>query len=150
MKNKKLVVLLIISAFFITTVIPKSTIYAQGTVDPRPAVTGTPARPAVTGTPKVEPIEKLKNPIQSDDVKTLLAYIVNLAIYLGSIIAVLMFIWIGFQFVIAQGNESKVTDAKEWFKWAVIGTALLIGSKVILEIIKTTLIDSGLVNKGLL
>lgn len=93
--------------------------------------------------------ERLDNPIQSNDLKSLLASLVDLAIVLGTIVAVLMFIWIGFQFVTAQGDEGKIKDAKEWFTYAVIGTAILIGSKVILEVIKSTLIDSGLVQDGL-
>lgn len=93
--------------------------------------------------------ERLDNPIQSNDLRSLLASLVDLAIVLGTIVAVFMFIWIGFQFVTAQGDEGKIKEAKEWFTYAVIGTAILIGSKVILEVIKSTLIDSGLVQDGL-
>jgi hypothetical protein len=99
--------------------------------------------------PVSQRVERLQNPIQSDDLKSLLASLVDRAIVLGTIFAVLMFIWIGFQFVTAQGDEGKIKDAKEWFTYAVVGTAILIGSKVILEVIKSTLIDSGLVQKGL-
>lgn len=103
----------------------------------------------VTVKPVSQSVERLQNPIKSDDLKSLLASLVDLAIVLGTIVAVFMFIWIGFQFVTAQGDEGKIKDAKGWFTYAVIGTAILIGSKVILEVIKSTLIDSGLVQSGL-
>ncbi len=116
-----------------------------GGVDTRSSVPSS----GVTVRPITQTSERLDNPIQSNDLRSLLASLVNLAIVLGTIVAVFMFIWIGFQFVTAQGDEGKIKEAKEWFTYAVIGTAILIGSKVILEVIKSTLIDSGLVQDGL-
>lgn len=92
-------------------------------------------------------IIKLDNPIKVKSLQELLFSLVDLGIFIGSIIALFMFLFIGFKFVMARGNESEIKDAKEWFKWAVIGTAVLLSSKVIVEVMKTTLIDTGLVNE---
>ncbi len=40
---------------------------------------------------------------------------------------VLMLIWTGFQFVIAQGNSTKVSAAKNTLLWVIVGAAILIG-----------------------
>jgi hypothetical protein len=92
------------------------------------------------------PVVKLDNPIKVNSINALLLSIVDLAIFLGSIVAVLMFVYIGFKFVMAQGNESELKEAKDWFMYAVIGTAILISSKVVVEVVQNTLKSTGLVN----
>ena len=101
--------------------------------------------PAETNTPS-NPPSLLQNPIKAKSVTEVLNLAVDLAIFIGVIIAVLMFIFIGFKFVLAQGNEAKLKSAKEWFLWAVIGTAILISAKVIVKVIEATLISSGVVS----
>jgi len=89
----------------------------------------------------------LQNPIESKNVQEILYLAVDLAVFIGTIIAVLMFIWIGFKFVLAQGDPAGLQKAKKWFLYAVIGTAVLISSKVIVEVVKNTLISAGVVNE---
>lgn len=64
--------------------------------------------------------------------------ITNIVVPIGSIVIVLMIIFAGFQFVTAQGNETKIGDAKKTFFFAVIGAAILLGSWAIAQIIKNT------------
>ena len=104
--------------------------------------------PVSGGTTPGTPV-KLDNPLKADSIKLLLATIVEFAIVIGTIVAVLMFVWIGFKFIMARGNETEIKEAKSWFGYAVLGTAILISAQVILEVIKTTLVDSGLVKPGL-
>jgi len=98
----------------------------------------------------VPKIVKLDNPIAAKNISELLLSLVSLAISLGSIVAVLMFIYIGFKFIMAQGSDSELKEAKQWFLYAVIGTALLVGSKVVVEVVKNTVLSTGLVNTELL
>jgi len=91
-------------------------------------------------------VVKLDNPIKVNSISALLLSLVDFAIFLGSIVAVLMFVYIGFKFVMAQGNQTALTEAKEWFMYAVIGTALLISSKVVVSVVQNTLKSTGLVN----
>ncbi len=51
------------------------------------------------------------------------------------VLAVLMIILSGFQFVTAQGNEEKIKKAKDTFKWTVIGVAIIIGARLIITIL---------------
>lgn len=50
-------------------------------------------------------------------------------------LSVLMIIYGGLQFVIARGNESKITDAKKTFTNIIIGVTLIIGARIFVEII---------------
>ena len=98
---------------------------------------------------KPTPVTKLDNPISANNIKELLLQVVDLAINIGLVVSVLMFVWVGFKFIWAQGNQSELSDAKEWFFYVVIGTALLISSKVIVEVLSTTLVNTGIVNEQL-
>ena len=91
----------------------------------------------------------LKNPIKANNIQKLLSDIVDLAIVIGMVMAVLMFIWIGFKFVMAQGNETKLKEAKMWFLYAVIGTAILISARVITSVVENTLTSAGIVDERL-
>jgi hypothetical protein len=88
----------------------------------------------------------LGNPLKVNNLQEFLFMLVDLAITIGVVIAVLVFIWIGFQFVMAQGNDAKLKDAKNWFLYAAIGTGILISSRVIVDVIKNTFISAGVVD----
>lgn len=100
-------------------------------------------------TPAAKIVPSLQNPLKVGDVQSLLGTIVDLAIFIGLIMAVLVFIFIGFKFVMAQGNDSALKDAKQWFLYAVIGTAVLISAKVIVDVVKNTFVSAGVVNESL-
>ena len=78
-------------------------------------------------------------------VSELIAKFVDWIINLGIVAVVLAFIYVGFQFVAAQGNPEGIAKAKKASLWTVIGTLILIGSKVLTEIIKNTLTGSGVI-----
>ena len=105
-------------------------------------------QPGVGGVPNNTNPVKLTNPLKVGDIQALLLSIVDLAIFIGAIFAIFMFFWVGFKFVMARGNENELKKAKEMFLYIVIGTAILISSKVIVEVVKNTFIASGLVDKN--
>ena len=102
----------------------------------------------VTTNPQSNAIPKLENPIYASNVTDLLFDLVDVAIFVGTIFAVFAFIFIGFKFVMAQGSDSALSEAKQWFLYAVIGTAILIGSKFIVEVVKNTVTSAGLVKES--
>ncbi len=122
-----------------------SLLFAQG--QPTGSVTPPPPTGSVTPPSKSSTYPALQNPLKAGNVKDVLFSLVDLAIFIGVILAVLTFIWIGFKFVLAGGDPGAVTDARKWFLWAVVGTAILISSKVIVEVIKNTLTSTGVVNE---
>lgn len=102
------------------------------------------------GTNNTTGMPKLTNPVKGiNSIEDVLFKAVDIAIFLGVIIAVFMFIFIGFKLVMAQGEPKALGEAKNWFLAAVIGTAILIGSKVIVEVIKNTLTEAGVVKSEL-
>ena len=55
------------------------------------------------------------------------------------IISVIFFLWTGLQFLLAQGNETKIQDAKRAFWNTVIGTGVVLAAKLIVQIISNTI-----------
>ena len=55
------------------------------------------------------------NPLNSSDITTLLTDLVNIAIPIGAVIAVIMFVYVGFKFIFAQGKSEAIKDAWKWF-----------------------------------
>jgi hypothetical protein len=53
----------------------------------------------------------------------------------------LAIIWTGFLFVMARGNETKLTEAKRALKWTVIGGLIILGAYVIATALQQTLKD---------
>ncbi|MEK7645011.1 MAG: pilin [Patescibacteria group bacterium] len=78
------------------------------------------------------------NPLKANSIEDLLADILKLVSRLGAIIAVLYFIYGGFLYVTAQGDEEKVGKAHGTLKWAAVGTAVLLSAEIIARIIENT------------
>jgi len=78
------------------------------------------------------------NPLQASSIEGLLSDILRLVSQLGAIIAVLYFIYGGFLYVTAQGDEDKVGKAHSTLKWAAVGTAVLLSAEIIAKIIENT------------
>jgi hypothetical protein len=47
-------------------------------------------------------------------------------------------VYVGFQFVAAQGNEEKLRTARNALIWTIIGGAVLLGAEVIMRVIQAT------------
>ncbi len=73
------------------------------------------------------------------NLNNLIKKILEVVVDIGTPIAVLFIIYAGFLFVTAQGNETKITKAKNAFTWAVIGTAVLLGAWVLAVAIEGTI-----------
>lgn len=83
---------------------------------------------------------KIENPLKGiNSLEQLILALVDVAVKLGSILAVLAVIWVGFLYVAARGNSNAITDAHQAALYTAIGIAILFGAKVIVEIIKGTL-----------
>ncbi len=143
---------IIFTSFILLSILLANNVYASTPPD----VTANPGGSATANTPANPPansnsgqkLTPLQNPLKVDSVKDVIFLAVDIAIYLGTAFAVLALIFVGFQFIAAQGNQNKLIDAKRWFFSVIIGFAVLISAKVIVEIVKNTLVDSGVVNKG--
>ena len=54
-------------------------------------------------------------------------------------IAVLMLVYSGYLFVTAMGDEKQVNSAKENFKWTLIGIAVLLGARALVDLVQQTI-----------
>lgn len=85
--------------------------------------------------------DELANPL---GVKTFGDFITKIFDALQPIIlalAVFFIVLAGFQFLTAQGNEEKIKKAKETLFWTVIGVAVAIGARILIEVIRDILIS---------
>ena len=63
----------------------------------------------------------------------------NIILPLGGILAVLAFIWVGFMYVTARGNSTKLEEANRALLYVAIGTAVLLGAELISLVISNTI-----------
>ncbi len=70
-----------------------------------------------------------------DAINKVLGYVVQI----GGVIAIFAFIYAGYLFVKARGNEKELGEAKTVFVNTVIGVAILLGAKLIASIIVNTI-----------
>lgn len=92
----------------------------------------------VSADPLPGPI-KIDNPLKFESVSDLIFGIVDAATLLGIYVAVFFIIYSGFLFVKARGNPGEIGKARDAFLWAVVGTAILLGARVITDVIEGTL-----------
>ncbi len=71
---------------------------------------------------------------------TLLRKVINdILLPIGGVLAVLAFIYSGFLYVTAQGNQTKLATAHKALLYTSVGTAVLLGSWVIAQVIENTI-----------
>lgn len=81
----------------------------------------------------------LQNPLNNiNSIDDLLGAVLGAVVRIGSIILVLALVYIGFLFVVAQGNEEKLKSARTALLWTVIGGLILLGATAIKEVITAT------------
>lgn len=94
--------------------------------------TGSPTTP--TG-----PSITLINPLGTGaTLNSFLTSILDLVIQIGSVVVILMLVYVGFLFVVARGNDSKLTEAKKALLWTVVGALILLGASAIAKGIQAT------------
>jgi nitric oxide reductase large subunit len=91
---------------------------------------------------------KLTNPLKVESVQGVIYLAVDIAMYIGVAFSILALIYVGFQFVMAQGNTDKLKEAKMWLLYIIVGLAILISARVIVEILKNTLSSAGVVDSS--
>lgn len=141
--------------------------YAQGsggTVDPSPAPTVTggggtvqPTQTAgitggggtVTGSGSTFAIT---NPLNANSIGEVVLSFIQIFSYVVILLAVLCLIYVGFQYILAsaQGDSGKIKELHGYLLYIVIGIAIVIGARVIVEVVINTLAATGTVNSGVI
>ncbi len=78
------------------------------------------------------------NPLHARSLMELLQVFLQGIVYIGSIALLLALVWCGFLFVMAQGKEESLNDAKRTLMWTLIGGLILLGAEGIAVMIEAT------------
>lgn len=103
---------------------------------------GNPGQGGGQGNPPAVPISLVfENPFKVgnnlyDVVKAIVEHVI---MPIGGVLCVLAFIWAGFQYVTAGGDQTKIKKAHQTLLYTVIGTAILLGAWVISEVVQVTI-----------
>ncbi len=82
----------------------------------------------------------LTNPLaNTNSLADLLAAVLGLIVQLGTFALVFMLVYVGFLFVVAQGNDEKLRSARSALVWTVIGGLVLLGAQAISMVIQSTI-----------
>ena len=88
----------------------------------------------------------LTNPLKVNSIGGLVQDFVEIFSYVVILFAVLALIFVGLRFILARGNAGEMTKMKDWLFWIVIGVAVVIGARVIIQVVINTLSASGTVD----
>jgi hypothetical protein len=64
--------------------------------------------------------------------------VLKFVIQVGAVIVVLMLVYVGYKFVVAQGKEAEIREARTMLLWTVVGALILLGAQAIASGIKAT------------
>ena len=70
--------------------------------------------------------------------ESFLSSIMDFVIQIGVVVVILMLVYIGYLFVVAQGSDSKLSEARQALMWTLIGALILLGAKAITSGIMST------------
>lgn len=81
----------------------------------------------------------LLNPLNAGtSLPALLDELLQFIIRIGTVVIILMVVYIGFKFVMAQGEPGKISEAREALMWTVVGALILLGAQAIASAIQAT------------
>lgn len=93
------------------------------------------------------PAETLINPLNTGGancsttgtcVSAFLANILALVVRIGTVVVILMLVYVGFLFVTARGEPGKITSARQALLWTIVGALILLGAQAIATGIEAT------------
>jgi hypothetical protein len=90
----------------------------------------------------------LTNPLHANSIGEVVLDFVQIFSYIVILLAVLMLIYVGFQYILAsaQGDSGKIKDLHGYLLWIVVGIAVVIGARVIVQVVINTLSATGTVS----
>lgn len=87
--------------------------------------------PSGTNVPLLNPLGTSCNSTNTDCLGKFLINILDFVVRIGSIVVILMLVFVGYKFVAAQGNDSKIIEARSMLLWTVVGALILLGAQAI-------------------
>ncbi len=81
---------------------------------------------------------QLMNPLKSKDIMGFLMDILDILLKFALPIIIFFIMYGGFKLVTAQGETEQISTGKAAITWAVIGGVIVLGAKIIIEVIEGT------------
>lgn len=82
---------------------------------------------------------QLINPLQGGgNLESFLNSILAVVIRIGTVVVILMMVYVGYLFVAARGEPGEITKARQALLWTVVGALILLGAQVIAIGIRAT------------
>lgn len=80
----------------------------------------------------------LQNPLGFDSLTDFLRKLLELVALIGFPLIVLFIVYIGFQFIAAEGNPEKLSKVRKLFFWALVGALIVLGAQALAIAIQGT------------
>ena len=81
----------------------------------------------------------IPNPLGSENLEDILKNVTQAILNLAIPVAAGMYIWAGFNLLTAGGNSSKISKAKDIFKWTTIGLVIVFIGGGFVDLIRSIL-----------
>lgn len=76
----------------------------------------------------------LINPLNAGtSLESFLINILQFIVRIGAIVIILMVVFVGYKFVAARGNSTKIEEARTMLLWTVVGALVLLGAEAIAQ-----------------
>lgn len=119
---------------------PGTYLVGDNCVDSSGNVSGPAPLNTVSGPPiKRDAGGSLTNPLSSTSIPDFLTKIIEVLLIFALPLIIIYIMYAGFLFVTANGNESQLTQAKNALLWSIVGGVIVLGAKIIIEVIKGTI-----------
>ena len=102
--------------------------------------TGPSAGPSVS---LINPLGTSCNPANTDCLGQFLRSILAFVIRIGTVVVILMLVYVGYKFVTARGEPAEITKARTMLLWTVVGALILLGAQIIAAGITATVQSLG-------
>ena len=96
------------------------------------------ATPPSTGTTLINPLNSGSCAPNENCLLNFLNKILEFVIRIGMVVVILMLVYVGYLFVVAQGSDTKITEARKALLWTIVGALILLGSQAIAIAIRET------------
>ncbi|MBN1778859.1 MAG: hypothetical protein JW816_01405 [Candidatus Buchananbacteria bacterium] len=108
-----------------------------------PAPSGTATAEDITPPKNQSGVTTLDNPLPSVDPRVIIGNIIKAILGLVGSLALLMFIYGGFLWVVAGGNEEKVSQGKKIIIWTTAGLALIFFSYTLVNFVVNAIVTGA-------
>lgn len=95
-------------------------------------------QPGGTPLPSTNIQIQFQNPLKSPDLDSLIRDVIAIITYILVPLMALAFMYVGFQYIKAQGKSNDINTAHKNLQYVLIGSAVILGAGTILAVIQNT------------